>query len=213
MRTDTTRMSSEVPPADGRAPEAECGRTNVHGEWHRCRVAGCARHVSRALPLRLRISSATRTTCAISRHRVHADDVRAGQHRGGDRRGRAPVAFGGRPVAERVAHERLPRRSDEHRPIRAPPPIRQAAPAHHNCAPAVWQTRPRDRRSRGRAARRRRAPRATLALSSAMHFRHDIVVDRLGVHRLRPAARVHQHQAGAACRRRRAPAPGRTAGR
>ena len=27
-----------------------------------------------------------------------------------------------------------------------------------------------------------------------LHFRHEIVIDGLGVHRLRPAAHVHDHQ-------------------
>ena len=108
-----------------------------------------------------RISSATRTTCTISRHRVDADDVRAGEHGRGHGGRRAPVALGRGPVAERLAQERLARRPDEHAAGRAPRPARAAAPAHHSCAsgrlanPMPGSTM---MRSRCHAGRRRDAP-------------------------------------------------------
>jgi hypothetical protein len=40
-------------------------------------------------------------------HGVHANDVRAGEHRGRHRRGRAPVSFRRRPAADRISQKRL----------------------------------------------------------------------------------------------------------
>ena len=121
----------DIPPADRRAPQEAVSQVD-HG------VSAHGWSMSAVL---CRISSATPTTCTISRDRVHAHDVRAAEHRRRHRGRRRPSRARRRAVAGAPPHERLARRPDEHRPIRAPPRTRAAAPAHHNCAPAVWQTR------------------------------------------------------------------------
>ena len=190
MRSDTTTMSAmSHQPMGGRRRSAvnhvidsvSAGRPDL------------LRHPSRPAP---------------SRHGVDADDVGARQHGGRHRRGRAPVAFRRGPAAERLAHERLARRTDEHRPIERRGQCRE--PCQHTIAVVRPFGKPdaRDRRSRVPAATPAAAATAMLASSSAVTSATTIVVHGLGVHRLRPAAHVHQHERGLRRRRRRRRAAG-----
>ena len=116
-------------------------------------------------------------------HRVHADDVRAGEDRGGDGGGRAPVALGRGPAADRRRAGTTCATARRAPDGRAPPRIPAVVPAHHNCAPAVWQTR----RPGSTISRSIGTPasvaRWMLLAQLADHLRDDVVVDRLGVHR------------------------------
>ena len=200
MRIDTTRMSTKIPPADRRAPRSSSPP----------RFIVCHRSRSRSSPPS-RLLSATRTTCTISATRVHADDVRAAEHGGGDGGGRAPVALRRRPVAD------APRAGTTCATARRAPAGRargdlgQAAPAHHSCARPFGKPEPGVDDERARGARRPR--RAGHARSSS---RADIRRPR---RRSPPRAyivvgtpaRVHQDQRRAAAGDHRRRAPDRTA--
>ena len=119
----------EIPPADREDGARNDGDTSL-------RMAD-----GRADQPRSRVSLGHPTTCAISATACTRTMCAPAEHGGRHRRRRAPVALGRRPAADRVAQERLARRPDEHRAVERRARARAAAPAHHNCAPAVWQTR------------------------------------------------------------------------
>ena len=130
---------------------------------------------------------------------MHPDDVRAGQDRRRDGCGRPPVALGGRAVMDRLAHERLARRPDENWPVDERGERRQ--PRQHTIAvrwpfgkpdPGIHD----DPVGPHAGGRRERDTGAQLGAD----LPNQIVVDRLRIHRLGAATRVHQHERGAAVR-------------
>ena len=135
------------------------------------------------------ISSATRTTCAISAtactrtmcapaSTAAVTAAAVPQSRSGA--GRPPTASRRNDLRDGPTSDRTVERRGE---------LRQTRPAHHNCATAVWQTRRRGRRS---SAPARRPPAAAVAARPATPPVTSATTSSycgLGVHRLRRAAR------------------------
>ena len=183
MRTDTMRMSSEVPPADRRARRSSGrqSRSASAPRVGRCQppnLVGHAHHLHHLAARRARARCARRPGRPRSPPRPSPSRARPA--------GASPSA------ARRNDLRDGPTRSG---PTEPPRKLGQAAPAPHSCAPGVWRTRSPDRatiRSRWTPAAARDAMLRRAAPSPTSS--HDVGVVRLGVHVARPSARVHQDE-------------------
>ena len=189
----------------------EGARARPASRWHcissrRRPSTDCRRgHASRAA----RISSATRTTCTISSTAWTRTMCAPARTAAVDRRGRAPVALAGRPLAERRRGGTTCATARPAAAGRAPRTRRRrAAPAPQAVLGPLGEAEAGVEDDALARRRRRPRPRSMLALSSRATSRDDVVVAGLRVHRRASGRGVHQDEA----RRRARPRPRASAG-